>query len=220
MVSGISSSSIGNYLYQLQQSGSQSSSTQSGSDSSSTEDIFSAIDTDGDGSVSKSELSTFLTNMETQFANSVMNSQFGTSETDSSTENLFSAIDTDGDGSVSKSELSTFQSNMQAQGMGGPPPPPPDSSTQSSSDSSSTSGVFSAIDTNEDGSISPSELSAFLSGLDGTSSSSSSSTSSSTNQQKEVSALFSYMMDAISKYMASSQIGQTMASTITSAITA
>jgi len=183
MISAIGSSSSYDNWWQLQQSGS----------TSSTNDLFSKIDTNGDSSVSTSELSTFLSEMEAQFTNSVMNSQFGTTGTTSTTEDLFSKIDTNGDGSISASELGTYQTemkkNMQAMG-----PPPPDSSTQASS----TDDLFSKIDTNGDGSISASELSTFQSNMEAqnTANSTTTSTGSDGSQVSSIASMFSSALEA------------------------
>lgn len=116
MVGSVGSSSLRDYLMQLGQYSSVSPSKQSSSQSSSTssvEDLFSKIDTDGNGSVNKDELGTFRSNMETQFINSVMNSRYDRAGATSSTEDLFSKIDTSSDGSISSSEFSTFLSKQE-----------------------------------------------------------------------------------------------------------
>lgn len=115
MVDSVGSSSLRDYLMQLGQYKSVSPSTQSSSQSSSTssaEGLFSKIDADGNGSVSKDELSTFQSNMETQFINSVMNSRYDRAGAASSTEDLFGQIDTSSDGSISSSEFNVFLSNL------------------------------------------------------------------------------------------------------------
>ena len=115
MVDSVGSSSLRDYLMQLGQYKSVSPSTQSSSQSSSTssvEGLFSKIDADGNGSVSKDELGTFQSNMETQFINSVMNSRYDRAGAASSTEDLFGKIDTSSDGSISSSEFNTFLSNL------------------------------------------------------------------------------------------------------------
>jgi len=121
MISGIGSTNSYTNLWQVQQS----------SSTSQAENIFSKIDKDGDGSVSKSEFSDFQKQMETNFTKSVTTSQYDTAGTTSSTDDIFSKIDTNGDGSVSKDELGDFQKKMQAMG---PPPPPPGQGNASVSD--------------------------------------------------------------------------------------
>lgn len=163
--------------------------------SSSSAQAFDAIDTDGDGAISESELSGFMqANMPppppppeggAAEASDSSSTTSASSTSSSMASDLMSSIDTDGDGSVSQSELSSF---LEANAP--PPPPPPEasgssstSSANSSSSSEETSGTasssgssstFSAIDTNQDGQISKAELDAYLS-QSGTASSSSSS---------------------------------------------
>jgi Ca2+-binding EF-hand superfamily protein len=132
MISGISSTNSYSNLWQVQQSA---------SGSTSTENIFSKMDTDGDGSVSKDELSAFQEEMEAQFANSVTTSQYDTAETRPSTEEIFSKMDTDGDGSVTESELEDFQSQMAKMG----PPPSPPKNASSGSDSETDDNSISSI---------------------------------------------------------------------------
>jgi Ca2+-binding EF-hand superfamily protein len=92
------------------------------------------------------------------------------SDTGSSTsvDDVFSLLDTDSDGNITKSEMQAAQTKLQQQmqlmqslgGMSGamPPPPPPDSSSLSNSDED----TFSKLDTNGDGKIDSTELSAML----------------------------------------------------------
>ncbi len=143
MISVISSTNSYSNMWQVQQSSSSSS-------SSSTENIFSKIDTDGDGSVSKEEFDAFQTEMQAQFKSSVTSSQYDTTGTTSSTEDIFSKIDTDGDGSVSKEEFDTFRSEMEAQKNG-----------TVTGTTSATDDLFSKIDADGDGSVSESELDDF-----------------------------------------------------------
>lgn len=108
-------------------------------------DILSALDTDSDGSVSLSELSS-----------SEVAEGYGSDQLES----LFDAIDTDSSGSVSEDEISSFIENNKPEsppmGAGGPPPPPssgPESSG-ASSDESASSESYDVLDTNEDGVVS------------------------------------------------------------------
>lgn len=126
------------------------------------EKAFAKMDANSDGGVDKSELSAFL--QKTASTNS-------TSTSDSSDVNdLFGEMDADGDGLITQQESSDAVNNMlkQLQGqmmnsrMGGasgmPPPPmgPPPSAEQSDEE------MFSSIDSNSDGNISQTELSAML----------------------------------------------------------
>ena len=185
MISGISGVSNYDYLLQLQQNGSQSGNI-------SAADVFSKIDTNGDGSIGKDEFTAFQSNMQAQFKKSVVGSQTdstsllslleaisqaattnGTSGTTAgsvsqsaggSTDQLFSKIDTNGDGVISKDELAKAQATM---------PHHHHRHHGQSSDATSQANatslfdqLFSKIDTNGDGSISKDELSAFQSKLD------------------------------------------------------
>jgi hypothetical protein len=164
-ISGISGMDSYYYLSQLLRQSSSSSS----SSSSSLSDLFASIDTNGDGSISKSELATALDNQDGGLTNSVMGSQTDSASlvsllqdaaqldsatgTTASMDQLFGKIDTNGDGSISKSELETFASTVETQS----------GSAASGSDTSAVDQLFNAIDTNGDGSISESELETFAS---------------------------------------------------------
>lgn len=169
---------------------------------------FVALDTNGDGSVSQSELSTVLgggTASSTSGSSSPTTSDGASAASDAS--KLLAAMDEDGDGSVSQSELASF---MKANAP--PPPPPPmdtaastPSTTSTSSGSSSgetstggsssgSSSSLSAIDTDKDGQISKAELDAWLakagaSNADGSSGSSGTSTAGSSSTTKNSDAL-------------------------------
>lgn len=154
---------------------------------------FSKIDTDGSGGLDKTELQSMLD----KGPQGVQGS--------GSTDDLFSKLDSDGDGSVSQSELDTGKkppgrddsssqngfgsmgmdtqsfAAMMGGGMGGmngmggmPPPPPPPSGDDSGGFS------LSALDSDQDGSITKSEF-----GLSSTSSSSEASSASSTSSTDE-----------------------------------
>ena len=87
------------------------------------EKMFKAIDQDGDGAISSDELSSFMTQN---------NSDVSTSDVSK----LFAEVDSNGDGSISQSELSSYMQKMA-------PPPPPEyaasgTSTDSAADSTST----------------------------------------------------------------------------------
>src|SRR6266702_2837909 len=90
-------SSIGSSLACYGQSQSQSSTT---SLSQTEEKLFADIDTNGDGSVSKSELTSFL--------DKSSGAMGATQPSDSTVSSLFASMDSSGDGSIS---LSEFQSN-------------------------------------------------------------------------------------------------------------
>lgn len=101
-------------------------------DSDSSEDIselFSSLDTDGDGTVSLAELQAALTPSEDTEETTEEDSTTTTVDASSTTqgtsdlEDLFASIDTDGDGAISETEFQTMLEQMQENR---PPPPPPD----------------------------------------------------------------------------------------------
>jgi Ca2+-binding EF-hand superfamily protein len=98
-------------------------------------DLFSKIDTDGDGSLSSDEFSSFVESI-------------GGSAEDAS--QLYSAIDGNGDGQVSEDELASALP---------PPPPPPPPTEQAAVD------LITSIDTDSDGTLSEDELSTFADSL-------------------------------------------------------
>jgi Ca2+-binding EF-hand superfamily protein len=178
MISGISGVSNYDYLWQLGQYGSQSGKT-------SADKVFSKIDANGDGSISKDELSAFQSNMQTQFKTSVMGSQ-----TDST------------------SLLNLLEAISQAATTNGTSGTTAGSASQSAV--GSTDVLFSKIDTNLDGSISKDELSAFQSKLDAQSAGSATGTSTATsavsNQQSQTNSIKSLLTQAISMYMQFSKL--------------
>ncbi len=127
-----------------------------GTDSSKSEELFKAIDSDSDGSVTKEEQDAFKTKVE-QAQQQLQSFLFGlqaggSSESDtgeSEEENdIFAQIDANSDGSVAKDEfLSAFSSGK-------------------SSSSDLLSKLFDAIDSSADGSISKDEQSAFQTALE------------------------------------------------------
>ncbi|PPK66924.1 EF hand domain-containing protein [Methylobacter tundripaludum] len=122
------------------------------------EDLFSKLDTKGQGYIEKSDLEAALGNV----------SQSGGSSSSSVADEMFSKLDGDGDGKVTKEEMSaTIQkiaseldgpaprARMQG-GQGGMPPPPPSGGAQGagSTDSASSSSESSdPADANGDGTV-------------------------------------------------------------------
>lgn len=157
------------------------------------EKMFAAMDANGDGDVSKTELQSLLDKM---------SAASGTSST-VSVDDIMNSVDTDGDGSLSKSEFAASgpkpkdsygSDNLSAQmstaqfahmaGAGGPPPGPPPggdlssldedddgsiSSTEfgiSSSSDTKLTELFNAIDTDGSGSLSSEETDAFKAAME------------------------------------------------------
>ncbi len=116
--------------------------------------LFGAIDGDGDGSVSETELSDFLSSLATDETTSTDGSSTAsTSETDEAS-TTFDAIDTDGDGAITQAELDAY---MKAQMASAPPPPPPPGGFGEESGSDAVSEVASTSSTTSTSSTSTTE---------------------------------------------------------------
>ena len=125
--------------------------------------LFSKVDTDGSGSVDKSELQSMLDDIAKK-----------TGATAQSADALFGKLDTDGDGSISKDELdagmkslmpkpaSTIAFAQQSAAPQGPQPGPPPGTSAATDNSSSTSSSTATdpLDTNGDGVVSAAERAA------------------------------------------------------------
>lgn len=117
-------------------------------------ELLNSIDSDASGSV---DLTEFTTAMQS-------------SSSDATLSDIFSKIDSNSDGAMSSEEFLAALEASKPQKSGGksemmgsmPPPPPPPSSSEDSSEESSISDIFSALDTNKDGTISQDELLALL----------------------------------------------------------
>lgn len=136
------------------------------------EQMFKAVDNNGDNKIDKSEMSAF------QKAQQADGKQGGPT-----VDEMFTNMDSDSDGAISRleSDAALAKMSQQMQSQGPPPPPPPEENSSSSSDSSSSNAIFDALDTNKDGTVSASELLAALSSKDSSSSDNSSSDSSSSS---------------------------------------
>jgi len=117
--------------------------------SSLSKNILSQADSDGDGYLSKDELSDLLETNKKMADD--LNNYYGTSSTSGSSDSIFTALDTDGDGLVSVSELSTAVTNTKGGQVDGPPPPPP-----------SSEDLVSSADTDGSGTLSQTELESLL----------------------------------------------------------
>jgi Ca2+-binding EF-hand superfamily protein len=119
--------------------------------------MFKAGDKNGDGTISKDELSQV--------------SQSSGNQSSTNVATLFSQLDSDSDGAISRleSDAAIAQAGQQMQAQGTPPPGPPpgpppsaSSSSESTEDSSDSAAIFDAMDTNKDGTVSLAELTAAL----------------------------------------------------------
>ena len=116
------------------------------------DDLFGKVDSDGNGSVSPTELQALLEAMSGGTA----------SKTGVSSDQVFSQLDADGDGSLSEAEFDAGRPSGAAgdaggmQAMGMPPPP----GGPSGAGGSSSAASYDPLDTNEDGVVSAAERSA------------------------------------------------------------
>ncbi|MFZ3128785.1 MAG: EF-hand domain-containing protein [Rhodoferax sp.] len=131
----------------------QSRASESSQDSAG-DDLFSKVDTDGDGSVSQAEMQTLMDKMSKNGSSSASS----TSGTSGSTDK-FAQLDTDGNGSLSKAEFEAGRPSG-PHGAGGPPPggmPPPGGTGGSSGTKADSSTSYDPLDTNQDGTVSLAE---------------------------------------------------------------
>jgi Ca2+-binding EF-hand superfamily protein len=109
--------------------------------------MFGKLDTDGDGTLSQTELDTWASTMSEKTGQTIDTSE------------ALTTYDSDGDGGLSSEEMEAFVSATLQQGMGGmgmmqgPPPPPGEQ------------GLFDALDTDASGGISESELSTWAANM-------------------------------------------------------
>ena len=141
--------------------------------------MFAKVDTDGDGSVSKTELQGMLDGIAKKTG--VTNS--------SSTDDLFSKMDGNGDGSLSKDELGKGMKDLM------PPPPSTMDFAQSRSENSSSGGddLFGKVDTNGDGSVSQEEMQSLMKLMDKMAAGSSTDSTASSSATSSSSDLFSQL---------------------------
>ncbi len=136
---------------------SRSDSTEASATGQAGDDLFGKVDSDGDGTVSQTELQALLEQMSGGTA----------SQTGVGSDELFSQLDTDGDGSLSEAEFDAGRPSGEAGGgaVGGMPPPGGPGGPGSAS-ASSNSTTYDPLDTNEDGVVSAAEQAAGASATD------------------------------------------------------
>ncbi|OGV55597.1 MAG: hypothetical protein A2017_14690 [Lentisphaerae bacterium GWF2_44_16] len=144
--------------------------------------VFTNMDTDGDGQISSEELSKTLEDSQGLLAAlNEVTSQMAAFQAQnqevpdfaSMASDIISEKDTDGDSAVSLAESGLTESMFSnidtdsdgsltsdeiASGMENMPPPPPQEASSSSSESSSSSSIFDEFDTDGDGQVSAAEL--------------------------------------------------------------
>jgi Ca2+-binding EF-hand superfamily protein len=151
------SSMILGVLMQMQQSTSSTSATDSDDSTSATgttgdnpmSKLFSAMDSDSDGSVTQSELESYITNAG------------GTTD---EADQLYSQLASNSDSGITESDLANAAPPPRPHGGHGPDGPPPSDKTSDSAGSD----LVSALDTDGDGTVSQDELSTYLTANGGT----------------------------------------------------
>jgi Ca2+-binding EF-hand superfamily protein len=103
--------------------------------------LMTALDSDGNRSVSSTELKDNGKALFDQLRQQLMGSQLQATSQPPDADEMFSSMDTDGDGSISKSELDSFLPQLADGSANGPHGPPP----AQSQDSSDTSDIISKL---------------------------------------------------------------------------
>lgn len=148
MISSVSSSSHASQYAGLSGLSSPASGTRSAStDENPLKALFEKIDSDGDGSLSKAEVT------------SALSSSDDADGTEVDVDKLMSLLDSDDGGTVSENEFATaFAPPAGGPGGAGAPPPPPSGSSDESD--SNADSLISALDTDGNGVIDSQELAA------------------------------------------------------------
>lgn len=163
--------------------------------------LFSKIDTDGDGSVTKAELTS-------HFTSGAMSTLLNAQETSGAdiADKIMGDADSDGDGALTAAEFAAAAPKggpggaHGPGGAGGPPPggPPPGGMGGTEDASSAASDLLSGLDTNGDGVLSAEELAAaFGSTADASSSDADSSVSGSKDATAQTASASQTLKDAI-----------------------
>jgi Ca2+-binding EF-hand superfamily protein len=157
-------------------------------------ELLTSMDTDSSGTIDSAEFSAAAQALASSSSSSDSSTSSSSTTNSSSITDAFNALDSNSDGSLSTDELMAALEKSKPQGKeggmpppppdGAPPPPPPSDSSSASSSTSSSSDIFSALDTNQDGSISADELAALFSDTANSSETASTSTSTASSSQK------------------------------------
>jgi Ca2+-binding EF-hand superfamily protein len=131
------------------------------------DDLMSALDTNKDGSISKSESDAAIDKAgqqrHAQGPPPPPSASSSSSSDSSSSNSIFDALDTNKDGTVSASELLAALSGKDSSSSDNSSSDTSSSSSTSSVDGIAVKKIFDTMDTNQDGSVSKSELEAALS---------------------------------------------------------
>lgn len=121
-----------------------------------TSQLFGKLDSDGDGSVTMTEIQAHAPPaLSADGMSALLKMQEADDSNTSPVMQAFKAADTDGDGKLSKTEFAAFDTAMKANGQGGAGRAHHGGGTKMTADQ-----VFDALDTNQDGTVSAEELAA------------------------------------------------------------
>lgn len=137
----------------------------------SVEDLFASIDSDGDGSLTQSELDAGFGQKAGGSKQSLLSSDMFTQLlsqlSDEETQAIFESADADGDGSLNQDEFGTAVEGIVTAVLGeasaggapaGGPPPSGGGGAGGGAEAASPTQVYDALDTNQDGTVSLDEL--------------------------------------------------------------
>lgn len=139
---------------------SDQSTRQAGSKRPDPTEMFTNMDTDGDGSITETEFTTGMEKMKEAEGNRPPPPPGKDGEEQPSIEELFAKIDSDSDGQISLDELKADFESRKAEN-GAPPPP-----TDGQSSESDLSELFSKLDSDSDGQIGESEFKKLFEAMD------------------------------------------------------
>lgn len=134
----------------------------------SVEDMFASLDSDGDGSLTQSEMDAGFgkkSGPSQSLLSGDMLTQLLSQLSDEETQSIFESADADGDGSLNEDEFGAAVKSIVTAALGeapagGPPAggPPPGGGGGGGAEAASPTQVYDALDTNQDGTVSLDEL--------------------------------------------------------------